>query len=68
MNRVKQYLAIFVGVVAGLAAIGAGAMIVATSIVIGALMALAARLAVPSRDLGDPEEYALDESPAQTAR
>jgi hypothetical protein len=43
-------------------------MIVATSIVIGALMALAARLAVPSRDLGDPEEYALDESQAQTAR
>ena len=68
MNRVKQYLAIVVGVVAGLAAIGAGAMIVATSIVIGALMALAARLAVPSRDLGDPAEDGLEESPAQTAR
>lgn len=36
------------GVLAGFAAIGAGAMIVATAFLIGALMALAAKLALNS--------------------
>ena len=49
MKRIYRIVAFSLAVLGGLAAIGIGAMIVATAIVIGALAAMAAKLAIKGR-------------------
>ncbi|WP_415183444.1 hypothetical protein [Phaeovulum sp.] len=49
MKRIYRIAAFSLTALGGLAAIGIGAMIVATAIVIGALAALAAKLAIKGR-------------------
>lgn len=46
MTKLYRFAAATFAILAGLAAIGAGALIVATAVVIGGLIALAAKLAI----------------------
>lgn len=49
MTRIKQGLAMSAGVLAAMVALGLGAVIIAASLVVGAIMLLSARLALSAR-------------------
>ncbi|WP_323005019.1 hypothetical protein [Pseudorhodobacter sp.] len=66
MKKIYRIVAGVLAALGGFAAIGAGLMIVATAIVIGVLVALAAKLAIKGRvvDTADDAPFEADQAPA----